>query len=547
MSRIVNKARASEPRIASCNCSKRRFNSSPVSPVIPFSRAATPGPRGIPERDPSALLSYSLRSECSGQAVSDALGYKSNSGYRLAIRPRKKISHHHENIAVPFAHYQCREKNGKGRTNMMQLKRQSEGGFMRAAKHLANGACAGILGVTVATALFAQAGHRGFHQIYNFGGPVAPSALTGSGNTLYGTTQQGGSQGVGVVYAITLSATGAEPRTYTTLYNFGSTPTDGAVPFGVTIGGFSGGLPVLYGTTYRGGSFNNGTVFSLVPPQTPGGAWTEQILHSFDGTDGGVPEATVVADMGTGELPVLYGTTLEGGASGNGAIFSLTPPTTPGGAWTENVLHSFGASGDEASFPTKIVMGSGPGGPVLYGFTAVGGTNENGVVYSLAEVDNTWTYSVIYNRPPSSVTSEPTDLTIGGNGVLYGTENPAFGSSGAGDVYSLTPPTSDGDSWTENTLYAFGTIPDDGSSPQSVLVGGNGHLYGVTADGGLVYGTVFALTPPASSGGPWTEDVIYRFPFDGVTSAPVSLIMGPQGTLYGTTYYGDSTVFGLQP
>ena len=44
----------------------------------------------------------------------------------------------------------------------------------------------------------------------------------------------------------------------------------------------------LYGTTSYGGSFYAGTVFKL----TPGDAgWTETVLHSFNGIDGGYPGA----------------------------------------------------------------------------------------------------------------------------------------------------------------------------------------------------------------------------------------------------------------
>jgi uncharacterized repeat protein (TIGR03803 family) len=403
--------------------------------------------------------------------------------------------------------------------------------------------------LALATALLAQPGQPSYRQLYNFGAQVGPTALAGAGNTLYGATQYGGSQGAGSVYALTVPSTNGEPGPYATLYNFGSSPTDGSVPMGVTIGGFSGGLPVLYGTTYAGGSFGRGTVFCLVPPQTPGGTWTERILLSFDGANGGGPEAPLVAVLRTGELPVLYGSTLEGGASGDGAIFSLTPPATPGGVWTENVLYSFGSHPADGSFPTEIVIGGGPGGTVLYGFTAVGGTNENGVVYSLSESGSAWKYEVIYNRPPTSVTSEPNYLTIGGHGVLYGTEGPAYDvADSAGDVYSLTPPTSEGGSWTESMVYSFGAVLDDGSNPKGVLMGSDGNLYGVTAGGGSGgLGTVFALTPPASSGATWTEHVLYSFPFSGDTSAPLSLVMSPQGTLYGTTYYGDPTVFEVQP
>ncbi len=415
-----------------------------------------------------------------------------------------------------------------------------------------------LTSLAAATALLAQPGQRGYNQIYNFGAVVGPTALTGTGSSLYGATQTGGSQGTGSVYVLTLPATPGNPWTYTTLYNFGSNPSDGSSPTGVAIGGFSGGLPVLYGTTEGGGKYGKGTVFSLVPPQTPGGTWTEHVLHNFSGPDGFSPLAPLAVDLRTGRFPILYGTTGEGGATygenggdGSGAIFSLTPPTTEGGEWTETVLYSFGQSGVAAGdVPNNVVLGRGPGGaPVLYGFAVIGGTLGGGVVFSLAEASGSWTYDVIYNLPQSTVISSPTGLTIGSNGVLYGTAAPGSEPDSAGLVYSLTPPTSEGGSWTENTLYAFGTAVNDGSDPQGgVVVGSNGSLYGVTSGGGTGgYGTVYSLTPPALPGGAWTEDVIYSFPFNGETSAPTSLVIGPHGSLYGTTQYGVSTVFAIEP
>jgi uncharacterized repeat protein (TIGR03803 family) len=78
---------------------------------------------------------------------------------------------------------------------------------------------------------------------------------------------------------------------------------------------------VRYGTTFYGGTTNNGTLFSLTPPGTEGGSWTETVLYFFTGgSDGGIP--TGVA-MGSGG--VLYGTTESGGISNFGTVFSFAP------------------------------------------------------------------------------------------------------------------------------------------------------------------------------------------------------------------------------
>ncbi len=83
-----------------------------------------------------------------------------------------------------------------------------------------------------------------------------------SGNTLYGTTQYGGSSGRGTLFAI-----GTDGAGFTTLHGFTATHfegnnsvnSDGANPFaGLMLSGNT-----LYGTAQYGGGSGNGTVFSL--------------------------------------------------------------------------------------------------------------------------------------------------------------------------------------------------------------------------------------------------------------------------------------------
>src|SRR5262249_23089908 len=67
-----------------------------------------------------------------------------------------------------------------------------------------------------------------------------------------------------------------------------------------------------------------------------------QTLYSFGGgNDGAFPESALIAD----QIDTLYGTTFAGGSVDEGTIFKLTPPATPGGAWTESVLSSFSQQG----------------------------------------------------------------------------------------------------------------------------------------------------------------------------------------------------------
>jgi uncharacterized repeat protein (TIGR03803 family) len=139
-----------------------------------------------------------------------------------------------------------------------------------------------------------------------------------------------------------LSPPNAAASESVTLYSFpydsGYFP-NGETPTGPLAIGKNG---ALYGTTEYGGAYlasgGSGTVFSLTAPESPGGAWTQSVLWSFGGTstDGEVPLGGVVI----GPEGSLYGTTVSGGASGGGTAYSLAPPASPGGTWTETILDS---------------------------------------------------------------------------------------------------------------------------------------------------------------------------------------------------------------
>ena len=86
--------------------------------------------------------------------------------------------------------------------------------------------------------------------------------------------------------------------------------TDGAWPAGLV----QATNQNFYGTTNGGGANNLGTVFNM----TPGGGLTT--LHSFDGTDGELPNGRLVQATNG----VFYGTTYDGGANNYGTVFSLS-------------------------------------------------------------------------------------------------------------------------------------------------------------------------------------------------------------------------------
>src|SRR5205823_11877114 len=94
------------------------------------------------------------------------------------------------------------------------------------------------------------------------------------------------------------------------------------------------------------------------------------VTHAFPGTnDGANPNAAVSSDA----AGALYGTTVSGGGPyNNGTVFKLSPPSTPGGAWTETILYSFGGGNDGVNpYGGLIFDESG----ARYGTTYIGGVS----------------------------------------------------------------------------------------------------------------------------------------------------------------------------
>ncbi|HLY01131.1 MAG TPA: choice-of-anchor tandem repeat GloVer-containing protein [Candidatus Cybelea sp.] len=149
--------------------------------------------------------------------------------------------------------------------------------------------------------------------------PTGGLVFDAAGN-IYGTTSFGGgyyapecSQGCGVVYELSPSASGSWSETVLHAFTGGS---DGGVP--------AAGLAIdadgsVFGTTENGGDtqcngdFGCGVVFSVVPHGT---ASTERVLHTFekDANDGGYPLSAVTI----GARNRMYGTTWFGGPGGSG-------------------------------------------------------------------------------------------------------------------------------------------------------------------------------------------------------------------------------------
>ena len=178
-----------------------------------------------------------------------------------------------------------------------------------------------------------------------------------SGSTLYGTTVNGGASGDGTVFSVPVGG-----GSVTTLEAFNG--SNGSYPYaGLILSG--DGSAWLYGTTYQGGASGDGTVFKITTNAALG-----MTLATFNGTNGANPWGGLIL---SGDGSALYGTTYQGGASGDGTVFS-----GPVGGGSVTTLASFNGTNGEYPYAGLILSGSN-----LCGTTVYGGASNEGAVFSL--------------------------------------------------------------------------------------------------------------------------------------------------------------------
>ena len=260
-----------------------------------------------------------------------------------------------------------------------------------------------------------------YHFCPQFGcddGMYPSSLLQASDGNFYGTTSHGGVYGLGTVFEVTAKGE------LTTLHSF----NDGTYPTGLvqaTNGNF-------YGTTFEGGASTEcptqagcGTVFEM----TPAGKLTTIFSfcpQSVACRDGALPAGGLIqASNGN-----FYGTTMGGGAHGGGTVFEIAP------AGKLTTIYSFCSQ-------TKCTDGESPSGLMqatdgnFYG-TAAAGTNKEGTVF---ELTTGGALTTLYNFCAQAGCTDGADpmagVLQGTNGTLYGT-TAGGGTNNEGIVFSLS-------------------------------------------------------------------------------------------------------------
>jgi uncharacterized repeat protein (TIGR03803 family) len=269
-----------------------------------------------------------------------------------------------------------------------------------------------------------------FTYLYNLNGGndgfYPRGRLVLSGNTLYGTTANGGPNGnYGTIFAFNIASI-----SFSNLHSFTATSggytkgtnSDGANPDAGPI--LSGNI--LYGTTVYGGNYGYGTIYAINTDST---GFTN--LHSFTGgSDGAYPQGGLILSSN-----ILYGTAQAGGTNGNGTVFAVNTNGT-----SFKTLYAFTATdgnGDnsDGARPYSALILSGN---TLYGTTPFGGANAYGTVFAI-NTDGTG-FTNLYSFTGGSDGGNPWgSLVLSGN-TLYGTANVGGTIGYYGTVFGLSLP-----------------------------------------------------------------------------------------------------------
>jgi uncharacterized repeat protein (TIGR03803 family) len=343
-------------------------------------------------------------------------------------------------------------------------------------------------------------GYDGEHPI---GGLVKDS-----NGDLFGTTLSGGTSGEGTVFEL------KPDGTLTDLAEFHG--YDGANPDATLVLDSSGNL---FGTTARGGTSDAGAAFEVKKDIT--GSWTLTTLASFDGLGNGF--ANAVGGLVEDSNGDLFGTTEEGGTSGEGTVYELARDTSSMTGYTFSTLFSF--NGDNGAYPDATLVLDSSGN--LFGTTSGGGTGDNGTVFEVICHDGL--QGALDGQPPVDPgTGDPT-ITLQASTQAQANAYVALFDPSAPGFTPLAPP-----SGATTPIDIAITLGPGISVNEAALVIPQGIR--VQINGGTWYGGSPALT--LSSG----DLTITGATFVNATDAPTILVNGGNLTLRNDTIQ-ESTGF----
>ncbi len=248
--------------------------------------------------------------------------------------------------------------------------------------------------------------------------------LSDSHGNLYGFTSSGGADGEGAAFELTPASGGG--WTYSVIYSFGIRVGDPISPNGTMAIDATGNL---YGAA-AGGLYGNGNIFKLMPTS---GGWTETTIYYFVDDTGTTPISGVIID----KQGNLYGATQSGGTNqGLGTVYELTPVLK--GYWNIHILHTFKGN-DDGAFPSYGALAVDSLGN-LYGETLYGGVYGWGTAFKLLKPTSggAWAEEILHSFSNGRDGENPS------GGVVLDVMGDVYGAAGGGPandgvIYEAVP------------------------------------------------------------------------------------------------------------
>jgi len=233
---------------------------------------------------------------------------------------------------------------------------------------------------------------------------------------------------------------------------------------------------------------------------------------------------------------ILYGMTASGGDNGEGVVFAFDPFMS-----NFQTLFSFACASSTGKEPHgRLTLD--PNGTTLYGMTRKGGDHDFGVVFSIDTNGTNYTELHDFSGGSSDGATSDHGYVVQSGHHLYGmTTNGGHHNDGV--IFKLNI-----DDQSFQLLHKFGETHHDGKNPYGSLLLVGDQLYGMTANGGdNDMGTVFVIRTDGHG-----YQRLYSFGGRaGDGSKPIDNVILVNGWLYGMTTeggaYGQGAIFKVSP
>jgi uncharacterized repeat protein (TIGR03803 family) len=250
----------------------------------------------------------------------------------------------------------------------------------------------------------------------------------------------------------------------------------------------------------------DGTLFELTPGKA-GTQYTRTNLHTFlqstASTDGEGPLFDLIRDKDGN----IWGTTGAGGTYGTGTLFKLTKPTKATGEWVYQVVLSLPAALPAGNQQSALVFDSAGN---LFGMNSTGSYGAScapagcGVIWEVTAArlaGGNDPVQILAAIPAVNYTDSVQGLATDVHGNLFTISvEGGTGNGRQGEVWEVSPPATSGGTWSVQVIHSFCSILDtynacvDGANPIGGVVVKDGVLYGATqyGGGGYLYANLLA-------------------------------------------------------